>query len=387
MFYKIPLMKRVQILTSLVILLLFLPAAAQGGEILPKRKPAVMAPATETAPPPVSPAPISMEPAEGEAFSADAQKTEETDLPDYPPGAIKSAGKPATYITGESDTLLDVARFFDFGYVELRAANPELDPWAPEPETEIILPGYDLLPRAKQEGIVVNLSEMRLYYFDAKDSPPLSVPIGIGREGLQTPTGETTVIRKTAGPTWFPTERMLEEKPYLPKAVPPGPANPLGTHALYLGWPTFLIHGANKPWSIGRRVSSGCMRLYPDDIKKIFALVPVGTKVTVVDQPVKIAWLKDGLYLQVHPTKIQSYELENGDIETPEPMTEKMRAFITKEAGAAAEAIDWPQAEAAFLERKGIPVMILPALIEEKKPEHKVEKTPPVPANEFENRL
>ena len=329
--------------------------------------------------------------AEGAEFAADAQKSleAEADLPDYPSGAIKSTGKPATYTTGESDTLLDVARFFDFGYVELRAANSALDPWAPEPGTEIVLPGFDLLPRAPQKGIVVNLSEMRLYYFKDEGRDPISVPIGIGREGLQTPTGETTVIRKQAGPTWFPTERMLEEKPYLPKSVPPGPANPLGTHALYLGWPTFLIHGANKPWSIGRRVSSGCMRLYPDDIKKIFDMVPVGTKVTVVDQPVKLAWLKEGLYLEVHPAKVQSYELENGDIETPLPVTDKMRAFITKEAGAAASALDWKLIEAAFLERKGVPVMIVPVLGPKKEdaPPMQTGKTKSLPAGEFENRI
>ncbi len=304
---------------------------------------------------------------EAAAFAADAQKEalEETELPAYPDGALKSLGFPKTYVTEESDTLLDIARHFDFGYVEMRAANAAIDPWAPGPETEITLPNFHLLPRVAQKGIVVNLAEMRLYYFYDRSADPLTMPIGIGREGLQTPMGETTVIRKQANPVWFPTERMLEEKPYLPKAVKPGPENPLGNRALYLGWPTVLIHGTNKPWSIGRRVSSGCMRMYPDDIEKLYDRVPVGTKVTVINQPVKIAWLKDGLYLQVHPTKIQSYQLETGDIETQAPLTDKMRALITKEAGAASGAIDWKRVEQAFLKRTGIPVMIVPALEKE----------------------
>jgi L,D-transpeptidase ErfK/SrfK len=287
-----------------------------------------------------------------------ADADENQALPDYPPGARIASGEMKTYMVREEDTFLDIARHFGLGYVELRAANPDVDPWAPTPGESLVIPSFSLLPRAKQEGIVVNLGDMRLFYFKNPGEEPVSYAIGIGREGLQTPTGETKIIRKAAGPSWYPTERMRKEKPFLPSVVPPGPSNPLGTHALYLGWPTFLIHGSNKPWGIGRRVSSGCMRMYPEDIVAFFDMIPVGTKVTVVDQPVLIGWLDDGLYLEANPTKTQSNEIEiDGDL-TVKPLTDKLRAMIIAAAGDAATRIDWETVEKAVEERRGYPILI-----------------------------
>ena len=285
-------------------------------------------------------------------------ETARKELPDYPVGSRISLGTANTYETQEEDTFLDIARHFSLGYVELRTANPGVDPWSPAPGTELLIPAFQLLPRAKQKGIVVNLGKMRLYYFKDAGKPPLSYPIGIGREGLQTPTGETTVARKSAKPTWFPTERMRKEKPWLPESVPAGAANPLGAYALYLGWPTFLIHGSNKPWGIGRRVSSGCMRMYPEDIAEMFGKVPVGTPVTVVDQPVLIGWVEDTLYLEANPTQVQSSEIEGGDLETLRPLTDDIKQEILKTAGTAAGKIDWRAAERALRERRGYPVAI-----------------------------
>lgn len=306
-------------------------------------------------------APIETE-ASGNIDSGEALAVKDTDenynLPEYPLGARVSVGKMDTYATGEEDTFLDIARHFGLGYVELRAANASVDPWAPTPGTELVIPGFGLLPRAKQEGVVVNLGKMRLYYFKDPGKAPLTYAIGIGREGLATPVGETTVVRKTAGPGWYPTDRMRKEKPWLPKAVAPGPSNPLGTHAMYLGWPTFLIHGSNKPWGIGRRVSSGCMRMYPEDIVALFDMIPVGTKVTVVDQPILVGWLDDGLYLEANPSQTQSSEVEYDSEMTVRPLTDGLRKVITDAAGAGAGNIDWEAVEKIVRERKGYPMKI-----------------------------
>jgi L,D-transpeptidase ErfK/SrfK len=286
---------------------------------------------------------------------------ENESLPEYPLGARIAMGAHKTYQVGEEDTLLDIARHFGIGYVELRAANPDIDPWAPTPGAEVLIPRFQLLPRARQSGIVVNLAKMRLYYFRYPGKEPITHPIGIGQEGLATPTGQTKIVRKTAGPSWYPTPRMREAKPWLPQRIPPGAANPLGTHALYLGWPTFLIHGSNKPWGIGRRVSSGCMRMYPEDIVSLFDQVPTGTPVTVVDQPILVGWLDDGLYLEANPTQTQSIEIENSAEITPKPLNNKMRAMITDAAGVAANHINWSVVEKTIRERRGVPVRIATA--------------------------
>lgn len=347
---------RILLLTLMVILLFSAPALAA---------------ADKKHPPETGPERPSIDSSKIDSSKADAAASEEAlavedadenyDLPDYPMGARIGMGEMKTYTTEEEDTFLDIARHFGLGYIELRAANLDVDPWSPVPGTELTIPEFQLLPRARQEGIVVNLGKMRLYYFNQPGKPPISHAIGIGREGLQTPMGKTTIIRKTAGPQWFPTERMRKEKPYLPAAIPAGPSNPLGTHALYLGWPTFLIHGSNKPWGIGRRVSSGCMRLYPEDVIKLFDMVPAGTKVTVVDQPILVGWIDNTLYLEANPSKTQGNDIEIEGAFTPKPMTDKLKNVITEAAGVAADTIDWAAVEKIVRERKGYPQPIATA--------------------------
>jgi L,D-transpeptidase ErfK/SrfK len=285
--------------------------------------------------------------------------TDETiPLPPYPPKARTSIGALKTYNMGEEDTLQDVARYFRLGFVELRAANPKVDPWTPVPGEPVTIPAFHLLPRARQVGIVVNLAQMRMFYFKTPGAEPITFPIGIGREGLLTPTGETSIVNKVVGPTWFPTPRMREEKPYLPAAVGPGPSNPLGAYALYLGWPEYRIHGTDKPWAIGRRVSSGCMRMYPESIKALFGMVPVGTKVTVVDQPILVGWVGDALYLEANPSKSQNIDIEiNGDHQAKD-LTDGLRKVITDAAGVPADKIDWDAVKDAIDERRGYPVII-----------------------------
>lgn len=257
------------------------------------------------------------------------------------------------------DTLIHLARNNSLGFVELRAANPTLDPWIPGAGARIVLPKRHILPEAPRKGIVINLAEMRVYYFKDAGKEPLTFPISIGREGLQTPTGSTKIVRKKAGPQWRPTARMRKEDPDLPAVVEAGPDNPLGDFALYLGWPTYAIHGTNKPYGIGRRVSSGCIRMYPESIKELFPMVPVGTRVTVVDQPVKVGWVDDQLYIEVSPNQDQSIKIEeDGVVKSYEITAEDMKR-ITKKAGEYADKINWTIVRKSVQEHRGYPVSIL----------------------------
>lgn len=259
------------------------------------------------------------------------------------------------------DTFVHLARDYNLGYVELVAANPGVDPWLPGAGTKLVLPTRHLFPDAPREGVVINLAEMRLYAFDVggKDGAPKSFPLGIGREGLETPTGSTTITRKVDGPTWFPTARMRAEDPDLPVSVGPGAENPLGSHALYLGWPQYLIHGTNRPFGIGRRVSSGCMRMYPEAIAKLYDLVPVGTKVTVVDQPLKLAWIDDALYLEINPSVKQSNQLEDTGVMAVEALRGDQKALIEAAAGDQADQLDWELVAETVTRRSSYPERIL----------------------------
>lgn len=266
-------------------------------------------------------------------------------------------GDMQSVLADDDDTLVHLARDHGLGFVEMRSANPHVDPWLPGKGTGIKLPTRHLLPDAPHEGIVINLSEMRLYYFD-KDKAPASYPLGVGREGLETPVGSTKIVRKKDGPSWRPTARMRRENPELPAVVGPGSQNPLGDYALYLGWPSYAIHGTNRPFGIGRRVSSGCIRLYPEDIEELFAKVSVGTPVHVVDQPIKVGWIKDVLYLEAHADTMQAQEIESyGVINTHSLESDDLKRIL-KMAGDDSEQIDWLKVQDVIQTRTGYPVAI-----------------------------
>ena len=267
-------------------------------------------------------------------------------------------GEEVIYVATQEDTLVHIARAQEMGFVEMRAANPNVDPWIPGNGTELILPKRHILPDAPHDGIVINLPEMRLYAFVNGDKEPTTFPIGIGREGLETPVGTTSVVRKMEGPTWRPTPRMRREDPTLPAVVEQGPENPLGTHALYLGWPTYALHGTNKPYGIGRRISSGCIRLYPENITQLFEMIPVGTKVTVVNQPIKLAWIDDVLYLEAHPDMEQAIQMEETGQIYSAKMSEQDMAFIVSAAGAFQDKLHWATIRNEVRNRSGRPVMI-----------------------------
>jgi L,D-transpeptidase ErfK/SrfK len=209
----------------------------------------------------------------------------------------------------EEDTLSDIARRFNLGYEEIVSANPDVDPWLPRAGTEIVLPTQFVLPDAPREGIVINLAAMRLFYFPPAQAGAtqrvITHPLGIGRVEWKTPEGKTRIVTKKAAPSWIPTASIRKEHAAngdpLPAKVPPGPDNPLGTHVLKLGWQNYSIHGTDKPPSIGLRGSHGCLRMYPEDIVRIYDLVPVGTSVRVVNQPQLFGWRGNALYLQSYP--------------------------------------------------------------------------------------
>jgi len=211
-------------------------------------------------------------------------------------------GVTRTVQVAQKDTLLDLAREFDLGFNQIVAANPSVDPWVPGNGTLVVTPLSFVLPRERVgSGIVVNLAEMRLYYFfsDGGHDYFLTAPVGIGSEGFLTELGSYRVQSKTANPTWVVPESIRKAEPDLPASVPPGPDNPLGDYALRLSRRQYAIHGTNKPLGIGRRVSHGCIRMYPEDVGALYPLVSVGTTVLVVYEPVKFGWGNGKLWMQV----------------------------------------------------------------------------------------
>lgn len=221
-------------------------------------------------------------------------------------GGETVVGFSRSYRVVGTDSLIEIARRFDLGYNEITDANPGVDPFIPGDGVRITLPTSWILPdTSSHRGIVINLSELRLYYyFKVKGVRYITTfPVGIGREGALTPVGRFKVVEKIVGPAWHVPESIRAENPELPEVVPAGPHNPLGSRAMRLSLPTILIHGTNRPWGVGRRVSHGCIRLYPEDIPRLFSLVPVGTEVQIVRQPVKVGTRSGRVYVEVHKTE------------------------------------------------------------------------------------
>jgi len=267
-------------------------------------------------------------------------------------------GSVQTHTTVYEDSLVDLARKHGLGYTEIVSANPGLDPWVPGADKKVVLPKAHILPAAPREGIVINLADQRLYFFRDDGKMVDSVPLGIGNNGWDTPKGTTKVVRKKKNPTWYVPQSVRKEDPELPAIVRPGPDNPLGSHAVYLGWPAYLFHGTNKPYGVGRRVSHGCVRLYPEDIARLFGDIKVGTLVTVVDQPMKVTKMDGQLWLEIHATQLQADEVEQTGTHTPSKPAE-FEFLLTSAAGDDANRIDWEKAKRAALERRGIPIAVL----------------------------
>ena len=219
-------------------------------------------------------------------------------------GAI--IGADHTISISSEDTFVDLAELLGFGFNELIAANPTIDPWVPEDGSLLDLPGSFILPDGKREGIVINIPEYRLYYYRPKDGAVLSFPIGVGTADFPTPVIDSMVIAKLENPAWYPPrsireEHLKENGEVLPMVVPPGPDNPLGPFAMKLKSDGYLIHGSNKKIGIGMQVSHGCIRLYNWDIERLIKAVPTGLPVRIINQPVKAAIDGAQVWVEIHP--------------------------------------------------------------------------------------
>ena len=254
----------------------------------------------------------------------------------------------------KGDTLPDIARHFSLGINAVNAANPGVDTWVPQAGQRIMLPLSFILPDAPRKGIVINLAAMRLFQFKG-DSAPMTVftyPVGVGTEERPSPEGQMQVDRKANRPTWHVPASIardhLKKGDPLPAAVPPGPENPLGECALYLSKSSYLIHGTNKPASIGLRATNGCIRLYPEDVKELFDRTPVKSPVNIVDQPYLIGQRDGIVYLEVHETPGDRDDAEFDRIYA------RLRD-IERESG---RGLDWGKIKKVLAEARGIPVPI-----------------------------
>ncbi|MCY4282938.1 MAG: L,D-transpeptidase family protein [Gammaproteobacteria bacterium] len=265
-------------------------------------------------------------------------------------------GATRTVIARHEDTLPGIARANGLGFQEIKLANPDVDTWLPGQGTEIVLPTWYVLPEPPHIGLVLNIPEMRLYYFPAPETGQvITHPIGIGRQGWTTPYINTRIIEKKNRPYWHPPESIrrehAEQGEPLPKRVPPGPDNPLGEYALRLGLPEYLIHGTNKPYGIGMRVSHGCIRLYPENIESLYQQVALGAPVRIINQPYKVGRRGDKLYLEAHPY------LEEDAAQFQGSLTGVVKSLI-KITGENGYEIDWKLAQSVIDKRDGIPVEI-----------------------------
>jgi len=266
-------------------------------------------------------------------------------------------GQDQTVETVYEDTLYALARKFSLGSEELIRVNPGVDPWLPGAGRHLVVPGRHILPPGPREGIVVNLPEHRLYYYPKpKRGAPIEVityPVSIGKMDWRTPLGATKVIQKQKDPTWFPPESVRKEHAEagdpLPPKVGPGPDNPLGAYAMRLaaGDGTYLIHGTNNPIAVGLAVTHGCIRMYPDDVAALFPLIPVGTPVRLINEPVKVAWVDGELLLEAHPpvdAQGQSFE----------PEIEEFSALLKAAVGDQTVAIHWDYARDVLQKANGV---------------------------------
>jgi L,D-transpeptidase ErfK/SrfK len=208
-------------------------------------------------------------------------------------------GTPQTYAVQKADTLLDIARNFDLGFSELQLLYRKVDPWTPPEGMTLTVPTLWVLPEGKRDGILINIPEMRLYYFSKGESMVKTFPIGIGVTANVTPVGRYFIREKVVLPRWH-IPRDLRNKYDGKKFMPPGPENPLGSHWLGLSIKGYGIHGTNLPWAVGRLVTHGCIRLYPEDIPHLYSLVPIGTPVEISYEPVKIGYKDGRVFLEVH---------------------------------------------------------------------------------------
>ncbi|MHA6311131.1 L,D-transpeptidase family protein [Pantoea sp. S-LA4] len=280
-----------------------------------------------------------------------------TEYPLPPPDSRLIGENVLTQVPDDKRPLEEIAARYQVGLLGMLEANPGTDPWLPKAGTQLTVPLQMLLPDTPREGIVVNLAELRLYYYPKGEDKVIVYPIGIGQLGAATPVMVTQISQKIPNPTWTPTQnirkRYAKEGVTLPAVVPAGPDNPMGLFAMRLarGSGQYLIHGTNAKFGIGMRVSSGCIRLRSEDIEALFNSVPKGTRVQIINQPVKYAVEPDGKrYVEVHQP------LSHSDKDDPQTMplalTTGLKKFIKSEES------DSALIKATLARRSGMPVLV-----------------------------
>lgn len=263
------------------------------------------------------------------------------DVDHWPTATI---GQNASHRVGNRETLIEIAPRSLLGYESLRKANPGVDPWLPKDGAEVLLPHFAIVPDEVAPGITINLPEYRLYFVaEGPEGCRLkSYPVGIGGENTPTPTGTFTVRNRIVNPWWKVPEDVRKER-RLPRVVAPGKDNPLGAYWLGISGKGLGIHGTNEPFGIGRRSSLGCIRLYPEDAKELFARAATGTTVRIINQPIKLGIKLDALFLEAHA---RLYDQENNGIAEILQQLEKLDWRW---------GINWREVETVLREARGIP--------------------------------
>jgi L,D-transpeptidase ErfK/SrfK len=278
---------------------------------------------------------------------------------DLPSAYFDVIGSPRTVTATYEDTMLEIAIRESIGQDHMERVNPEVDRWLPGEGTEVLIPSHHVLPQAPREGLILNLPEMRMYYYPPKKAgQPMQVqtyPVSIGRMDWATPLGKTRIAAKVKDPGWTPPESIRKEHAErgdpLPKYVPPGPDNPLGRYAMRLGIPGYLIHSTNKPLGVGMRVSHGCIRMLPDDMEYLFPQIPTGTSVHIINQPVKAGWYGGKLYLEVHPP-LPEYPHDRG------AMVERVMAVLDEVMAGRSAELDNEVIEEVLTAQTGMPRVV-----------------------------
>lgn len=270
-------------------------------------------------------------------------------------------GQVQSYTSQKGESFADVARKFDLGIIELQEANPKIDgKKALKAGTTFIIPTQFILPNgAPHQGIILNLAELRLYYFPPNTNTVVTFPVGIGMQGWKTPTGQTTIVQKRANPEWIPPDSIRAEAAAkgreLPYVVPAGPNNPLGQYAMNLGWTNYRMHGTNVPSSIGTRASHGCIRMFPEDIDSLFHQVDVGTPVSIVHEPFKVGVMDGQLYFEAHQPFPEEYYTKG---ESEDDMLNSELMDTTAEYPTANTNVNWSEVKKLIKDTYGYPIKI-----------------------------
>lgn len=256
------------------------------------------------------------------------------------------------------DTFAALGETYDLGYLELVAANPGVDPWLPGEGTDIILPTRFILPSGPREGIVINLAEYRLYYYPEGQSVVHTYPLGIGREGWGSPVGNTRISAMTSNPAWYPPQSIRDEHAAdgdpLPRVVPPGPDNPLGPYKMTLAMPGYLIHGSNKKFGIGMRVSHGCFRMLNHNVLELSRRVRVGTPVRIIDEPYKFGISQGMVYMEAH-TPLQD---EDQHMTLMDKHAVVINTLLKRDEDAGMLQLDWEMVREIIAGEDGLPIQI-----------------------------